>query len=161
MQVFIASPLGFTESSRPFLLRLREKLLELGLEPADPWASSSDLEEELRKASALADPPARRRELHRLSMRIAERNASLLRSCGRVLAVLDGPDVDSGTASEIGYAFGLGKRIDGYRGDFRRGGENDGVVVNLQVQYWIEQSGGIIIRSLDEMDALFQSRERD
>ncbi len=161
MKVFIASPLGFAESSRLFLPKLRERLQELGWEPVDPWASSMDLEEELRQADSLAGPLDRRRELHRFSMRIAERNASLLRSCGRVLAVLDGPDVDSGTASEIGYAFGLEMRIDGYRGDFRRGGENDGVVINLQVQYWIEQSGGKIVRSLEEMDALFQSRERE
>ncbi len=161
MKVFIASPLGFAESSRLFLPNLRERLQELGWEPVDPWASSMDLEEELRQADSLAGPLDRRRELHRISMRIAERNASLLRSCGRVLAVLDGPDVDSGTASEIGYAFGLEMRIDGYRGDFRRGGENDGVVINLQVQYWIEQSGGKIVRSLEEMDALFQSRERE
>ena len=76
-------------------------------------------------------------------------------SCGGVLAVLDGVDVDSGTASEIGYAFGLGdKVINGYRGDFRRSGENDGVCINLQVQYWIEQSGGTIVRSLSELSQL-------
>ena len=34
-----------------------------------------------------------------------------------VVAVLDGADVDSGTAAEIGYAFARGKLIVGYRGD--------------------------------------------
>ncbi len=161
MKVFIASPLGFAESTRLFLPRVRGKLLELGCEPVDPWASSADLEEELRKAASLADWQIRARELHRVSMRIAGRNALLLRSCGRVLAVLDGPDVDSGTASEIGYAFGLGKGIDGYRGDFRRAGENDGVTINLQVQYWIEQSGGRIVHSLDELESLYRSDKRE
>ena len=36
-------------------------------------------------------------------------------------AVLDGTDVDSGTASEIGYAFAKGKAIVGYRGVFPGG----------------------------------------
>jgi len=160
MKIFLASPLGFAESTRAFLGVLKAKLESLGYETVDPWASSSDLEELLRKTERLTDPQARAQELHRVSMRIAERNAQLLRSCGGVLAVLDGVDVDSGTASEIGFAFGLGdKIINGYRGDFRRCGENDGVAVNLQVQYWIEQSGGSIVHSLEEMAALSFSRK--
>lgn len=36
-----------------------------------------------------------------------------------MLAILDGQDVDSGTAAEIGYAFARRKPIVGYRGDLR------------------------------------------
>lgn len=36
-----------------------------------------------------------------------------------ILANLDGPDVDSGTAWEVGYALGLGKPVVAYRTDFR------------------------------------------
>jgi nucleoside 2-deoxyribosyltransferase len=56
--------------------------------------------------------------------------------------------VDSGTAAEIGYAFAMGKPILGYRGDFRLSADNEGSTVNLQVEYFITQSGGQIITEL-------------
>jgi nucleoside 2-deoxyribosyltransferase len=65
--------------------------------------------------------------------------------------VLDGADVDSGTAAEIGYAFACGRPIVGYRSDLRRAGEHDGVVVNLQVEYFIRASGGTIVAALDDL----------
>jgi nucleoside 2-deoxyribosyltransferase len=37
-----------------------------------------------------------------------------------LVAVLDGPDVDSGTAFEVGYAYARGKPIIGVRTDFRK-----------------------------------------
>lgn len=160
LKIFLASPLGFAESTRNLLPVLCDILREHGVESINPWDASHDLEEELRRADTLGDPVERRKSLHATSMKIAERNASLLRGCYGVLAVLDGCDVDSGTASEIGYAFGLGdKIIHGYRGDFRRSGENDGVHVNLQVEYWIEKSGGRIVFSVDEIKTLrFEKR---
>jgi len=155
MKIFIASPLGFAESSRAFMVVLSEKLRESGLEPVNPWDASADLEEELYQADLISGRDARQQKLNQISLLIAERNAYLLKSCDAVLAVLDGCDVDSGTASEIGYAFGLGgKVINGYRGDFRQSGENDGVQVNLQVQYWIERSGGAIVCSLNDIGKL-------
>ena len=62
-----------------------------------------------------------------------------------MVAVLDGADVDSGTAAEIGYAFARGKLIVGYRGDFRLSADNEGGTVNLQVEYFIRESGGTIV----------------
>ena len=47
-------------------------------------------------------------------------------SCDVVLAVLDGPDSDSGTCFECGYAFSTGKSIIGLRTDIR-GGEDNGL----------------------------------
>lgn len=41
--------------------------------------------------------------------------------CDVVVAVLDGPDADSGTCFEIGYARGRGKAVIGLRTDFRSG----------------------------------------
>ncbi|MEH2513475.1 nucleoside 2-deoxyribosyltransferase [Nitrobacteraceae bacterium AZCC 1564] len=64
---------------------------------------------------------------------------------------LDGVDVDSGTAAEIGYGFARGKRIIGYRGDFRLSADNEGSIVNLQVEYFIRASGGTIISTIDEL----------
>jgi nucleoside 2-deoxyribosyltransferase len=42
-----------------------------------------------------------------------------LDSCQVVVAILDGPDADSGTSFEVGYARGRGKRVIGVRTDFR------------------------------------------
>ncbi len=47
-------------------------------------------------------------------------------------------DVDSGMATEIGYAYAKGN---GYRGDFRIAGDNPGAIVNLQVEHFIRNSG--------------------
>jgi len=49
-----------------------------------------------------------------------------------LLACLDGPDADSGTCLEIGYAMALEKPVLGYRTDFR-GSEADGV--NAMLRY--------------------------
>jgi len=42
-----------------------------------------------------------------------------VRECDVMVAVLDGPDADSGTAFEAGYAYALGKPIVGVRTDYR------------------------------------------
>lgn len=51
-------------------------------------------------------------------------------SADAVLCILDGPDVDSGTALEIGYAYAHKKPIVGFRSDFRSS-EDKGV--NLMI----------------------------
>ncbi len=50
--------------------------------------------------------------------------------CDALIAVLDGPDVDSGTAFEIGYAYALKKSVIGLRTDYRPGADHG---VNLMV----------------------------
>jgi nucleoside 2-deoxyribosyltransferase len=82
---------------------------------------------------------------------IAAQNEAAIRACDLVVAVLDGVDVDSGTASEIGFAYGLGKRSYGLRTDMRLAGDNLGATVNLQVQYWIEASGGAIFARAEDL----------
>jgi nucleoside 2-deoxyribosyltransferase len=77
-----------------------------------------------------------------------------------VFAVLDGPDVDSGTASEIGYAYARQKLIVGYRGDFRLSADNEGGIVNLQVEHFIRASGGTIVSKVSEIAAAFSSLPR-
>lgn len=50
-----------------------------------------------------------------------------------VVAILDGPDPDSGTAFECGYAYALNIPIIGVRTDFRRGGDDQEANVNLML----------------------------
>jgi len=66
-----------------------------------------------------------------------------------VLALLDGSDVDSGTAAEIGYAAALARPVVGLRSDIRTAGDNEAAIVNLQVEWFIEASGGRLTGTLD------------
>ena len=81
---------------------------------------------------------------------MGRRNAEAIRGCALLVACLDGPDVDSGTAAEVGYAAALGIRCLGLRTDLRETGER-GAIVNLQVQSFIVHSGGRIAASLDDL----------
>jgi nucleoside 2-deoxyribosyltransferase len=67
-----------------------------------------------------------------------------------VLAILDGHDVDSGTAAEIGYAAALARPIVGLRTDLRVTGDNEATLVNLQVEWFIVESGGVLTTALDQ-----------
>ena len=90
-----------------------------------------------------------------MDRRIGEANAALIRDADGMLAVLDGTDVDSGTAAEIGFASALGKVVVGLRTDLRRTGDNDGAIVNLQVEYFIRATGGPVVTDLaDAVGAL-------
>jgi nucleoside 2-deoxyribosyltransferase len=50
-----------------------------------------------------------------------------------VVACMDGPDPDSGTAWEVGYAYAKGKPIICYRSDFRSGGDTKRAPYNLML----------------------------
>ena len=50
-----------------------------------------------------------------------------------VVAVLDGPDPDSGTCFECGYAHAIGRPIVGVRTDLRLGGDDASYSVNLKL----------------------------
>jgi nucleoside 2-deoxyribosyltransferase len=145
--VYVASPLGFTEAGRRYNDDvLLPALRAHGLEPLDPWAGGGAIV----AAAALADPDARRRALARANAEVAAANAAAIEACAAVLAVLDGPDVDSGTAAEIGYASALGRPVVGWRSDLRRSGDNEAAPVNLQVQWFLERTGGSITTDLAE-----------
>jgi len=54
---------------------------------------------------------------------IFDLNVQELKACDLVLAIVDGPDVDSGVAWEMGYAYAQGKPVIALRTDFRQSGE--------------------------------------
>ena len=154
MKLYVASPLGFSEAGRQFYYdTLLPRLAASACEILDPWMLT-----DAAKIKAVSDMPygaAKRDAWRSLGAEIGRNNAAAIAACDTLLAVLDGSDVDSGTASEIGYAFALKKRIVGYRSDFRLAGDNEGAIVNLQVEYFIRQSGGTIVTGLDAVaDAL-------
>lgn len=78
---------------------------------------------------------------------IFEANLKGLNETEVMVALLDGPQVDDGTAWEVGFFFQQGKKILGLRTDFRRAGETDSSRVNLM----IECSCLSLASSLDEL----------
>jgi nucleoside 2-deoxyribosyltransferase len=146
--VYLAGPFGFTEAGRRFHHEvLIPAVRAAGLEPLDPW----DLDPAIQAALELpADAPGRIERLVEANQAIGARNAALIEAAAGVLAVLDGADVDSGTAAEVGYAAALRRPVVGVRLDLRRTGENDATIVNLQVEWFIRTTGGDVGRDLDE-----------
>lgn len=94
------------------------------------------------------------RRLAAINVELGRANTSSIDGVDGVFAILDGVDVDSGTAAEIGYAFARGKYVAGLRTDFRLAGDNPGSIVNLQVQYFIEKSGGKMVTDVEDFVAL-------
>jgi nucleoside 2-deoxyribosyltransferase len=131
---YVASPLGFSEAGRLYLGSVLLPALRDVVEVVDPWSFPA--------AGAVAG--------RELALELGRRNAEAIDGCSLLVAVLDGQEVDSGTASEVGYAAARGLRCFGLRSDFRESGE-EGVAVNLQVEYFVVASGGVVARSLDEL----------
>jgi len=154
---YVAGAEGFCDSTRRWLNDCHIPALQArGLHTISPWDLTDPDEVAAVKALPLGEE---RRAAHRaLNRRIAARNRQAMQHVSCMVASLEGPDVDSGTASEIGYYAGVHpgwammrrRPIFAWRTDWRETGE-EGATVNLQVEYWIELSGGVIVPSLDEL----------
>jgi nucleoside 2-deoxyribosyltransferase len=151
-RVYLASPLGFAASTRGFMETLIAALSE-HVDVENPW-DDTRFERDFAEIGKIDSFSERQRRLEVINTEIGRSNAERIDSCDAVFAILDGVDVDSGTAAEIGYAFGRGKIVSGVRTDFRLAGDNLGAVVNLQVQYFIEASGGCVVTTADDFVAL-------
>jgi nucleoside 2-deoxyribosyltransferase len=149
MKAYLASPLGFAESTRAFMDHLVAELRS-HIEVVNPW-DDHRFDEDFKRVPAIDSVAERKKLLEHINHELGKKNAESIQACDSLIAVLDGVDVDSGTAAEIGYAYGLGKRIWGIRTDFRLAGDNDGAVVNLQVEYFIHESCGKIVRTVEEL----------
>ena len=154
-KVYLAGPLGFSEVGRAFTYNaLIPGLLALGHYVIDPFRLHD--QEKIDKIIAMPYGCEKRDAWVAMNKEIGSYNAKAIYNCDMMLAILDGVDVDSGTASEIGYAAALNKLIVGYRGDFRLSSDNEGSTINLQVEYFINSNGGKIYTTLD---SLLKSRE--
>ena len=160
--IYVAGPLGFSEAGKSFYYgALLPHLKDGGFEILDPWRLTDPAKIDL--VTNLDYGPAKRDSWKSLNAEIAQNNVRALTQCDGVVAILDGSDVDSGTAAEIGFAFARQKPIVGYRNDVRLSGDNDGAVINLQVEFFIRQSGGSIVSAFTEIvgalrNALKQTR---
>ena len=86
--------------------------------------------------------------------RVMEACRDALAGCTLMVALLDGPQVDDGTAWEIGFAHARGIPVIGVRTDFRMAGDTPGSLANAMIQ----ASCDVIVRSTDEL--LRELRER-
>lgn len=157
---YLAGPLGFSEVGRLFHNTVLIPLVkEVGFDIRDPWVLTPL--ELINSALVLPYGQEKREQWSKINPVIGRNNAQAIEESDILVAVLDGVDVDSGTASEIGYGAALGKPTIGYRGDFRLSADNDGSTVNLQVEYFIYLRGGEIVTNLEFLKtALIKHRVR-
>ena len=141
--VYVASPFGFCDVTREWHREiLLPRLAGLGVEIIDPWEKVIDAtSSEMYEASKTMP--------HEVAMAIGKINSDSLNRCDAVFAILDGSNVDDGTAAEIGFAAAKNKIVIGYRGDCRFATEVLSCKVNLQVEAFIERSGGRVYDNLD------------
>lgn len=154
-KIYLANPLGFSEAGRKFIDDAIVPALGKHGEVINPFKLIDQARIEAIEAMPVS--PERVQAWRTLNAEIGKLNQDHIDNSEIMFAVLDGVDVDSGTAAEIGYGFARKKLIIGYRGDFRLSADNEGGVVNLQVEHFIRASGGTIIRGLSELDAAFSS----
>ena len=139
MRIYLAGPM-FTPYERTFLADCAGRLRAEGFEVFVPHEQGLVGRDATSKA-------------------VFEVDAGGVESADAVLAVLDGPSVDDGTACEIGLFHGLKqgdperKGVVGLLTDLR--GERHGdFAVNLFVGGCIDASGGAVVASLDEAVAI-------
>jgi len=160
-RIYFAGPLGFSEAGINFSHAvLIPELERSGHRVINPF----DLHDKTKIDAIKAMPAADHRiqAWQRFNVNTGQENRNAIDRCDIVFAVLDGTDVNSGTAAEIGYAFARNKPVLGYRGDSRLSSDNEGGKVNLQVEYFIRASGGdIVSRVLDIADAILRLPKRN
>ncbi len=149
LKAYLASPLGFTEPTRHWYNKVFVPAVrKVGITPINPWILTAD--SEVMAVLNLPVGAERDRKIHELHHEMAKRNKVGIDMADIIIACLDGQELDGGTCAEIGYGVGRGKVAYGWRTDWRMTGEQ-GSIVNLQVQYFIEASGGKIFRDLNEL----------
>lgn len=118
MRLYIAGPLGFSQAGQEFHFNvLIPKLASLGLEILDPWSMVD--KDEVESIRAMDPGPTRVASWRCFNDRVGRNNRVAIDSCDAVFAVLDGTDVDSGTSSEMGYAFAREKKLSDTEETFR------------------------------------------
>ena len=101
MKVFIAAPL-FSEAERYFNSKMAKRLRDRGFEV---WLA--------QESPFIHEGTSKEKE------KIYEEDISALKACDVIVAVLDGAEVDSGVAFEMGYAVAIGKPVVGLKTDHR------------------------------------------
>jgi len=109
MRIYLAAPL-FSQMQRTWNRQLAARIAAEN--PNWKILMAQDFRENGRFNEARSYPAVFRRCL------------ATIRAADVLVAVLDGPDVDSGTAFEMGVAHALGKTVVGLRTDYRPGADH-------------------------------------
>jgi len=149
-KLYLASPLGFSPENIAYLNQIKVKLASQGFEIFDPW-EQKQFAGRIENAFKEGDYAARVEAFREISRHIGSCNEGGIRWANFLLAVLDGAEVDSGTAAEAGFACALGKKCYGLRTDQRDCGDFIGLPVNLQLMHFIERSGGKMFRCIADI----------
>lgn len=112
--VYLAAPL-FSEAELDFNRKLREEIKRAGFKVFLPQEDSNNIKDEKTRQKI-----------------IFGKNEAAIINSDIIVAVIDGTDIDSGTAWEIGFAYARGKPIFGLRTDFRTLGIEG--TVNLMIE---------------------------
>jgi nucleoside 2-deoxyribosyltransferase len=112
--VYLAAPL-FSEAELDFNRKLRDEIKNSGFNVFLPQEDSNNVKD--------------RDDRQKI---IFSKNEAAIEKSDMIVAVVDGADVDSGTAWEIGYAYARSKPILGLRTDFRTLGIEG--TVNLMIE---------------------------
>lgn len=152
-KVYLSSGLGFTEGTQWWYDSVVIPRLEkAGFELLDPWRENGRATEE--NLSEADQDGLSEEERWEVCIKIAQRNIRQLTNADAVLAFLDGSDVDSGVACEVGWAAAVGIPVVGLRTDRRHYSDSSGSKFNLQVQYAVllgnGEAEGAIATSLEE-----------
>jgi nucleoside 2-deoxyribosyltransferase len=134
MRIYLAAPL-FSHAEREYNERLAATLRDAGHEVVVPQ----------RECIGLDNPQT-----------IFNICRARLDHSNVVVAILDGPDPDSGTSWECGYAYAKGIPILGLRTDFRFGGDDGEVGVNLMLSRSaraVHDSVSVLLISLESLNA--------
>ena len=132
-KIFLAGPL-FNEAERDYNARVAARLRSEGFVV---WLAQ---EKGLLKQGSAPE-----------KQYLFEEDVKALRESEVILAVLDGNDVDAGTAFELGYGYAVGKPLYGLKTDYRSFSPIENV--NLMIEVPVRQ----IFRSLEEVIAALKS----
>ena len=130
-RIYLAAPL-FSEAERDFNRKLYKILTSHFFQVYLPQEAGDDT-------------CSRSHEAHR---EIFQKHVEAFRSIDIVVAVVDGADADSGTAWEMGYAYGTGKPVIALRTDFRMAGRCEHVNLMLEKSAKVVGSTGELLRVL-------------
>ena len=112
-KIYLASPLGFAETTRPLLRDIAYHLEQVGLDVYEPFSENVQFD-------AYINPH-----------KVMQADLDGIDECDGVFAVLNGEPPDVGVAVEVGYAAARGKKIFLFRDDFRRCTDSQDFPVNL------------------------------
>ena len=119
MRIYQAGPL-FTEAEIHWHRSFRDKLSAADIRVL--WPGEFFTQQEIESWGE--DAPRK----------IMERDRSAIDSSDFLVALLDGTQVDDGTAWEIGYAYAKGIPVIGIRTDYRRSGDTQYSCVNAMIE---------------------------